>query len=87
MEVVLQWLDELDDVVVAALSCHERLRRAALNAGFLAALALVGCELGAAAVEWMPLLSALSAAGVAVWAGTAAAGALLEGRSSIPARA
>jgi hypothetical protein len=86
MECVLQWLDELDDVVFAVLLQHDALRRGALRTGFVATLTLAGCEL-AAAFEWIPLLTAIAAGSVAVWSSSAAAAVLASARRRAPARA
>ena len=70
MEVVLQWLDELDDCLFVAALLWERLRRAALKLGLSAAFALAGCELFAAGVRgagWVPVLAAVALASVGLW--------------------
>ncbi|HEX5045937.1 MAG TPA: hypothetical protein VFX89_02360 [Gammaproteobacteria bacterium] len=69
MEVVLQWLDELDDCLFAGALLWERLRRGALKVGLSAAFALAGCELFAASMRagWVPALAAVSLASVGLW--------------------
>jgi hypothetical protein len=69
MEVVLQWLDELDDCLFAGALLWERLRRGALKLGLAAAFALAGCELFAAGVRagWVPALAAVAASSVGLW--------------------
>ncbi len=67
MEVVLLWLDDLDDVVFSLALKWEQLRRSVLSVGFVAALALAVCELSLIATELTPALSVLSAASVAAW--------------------
>jgi hypothetical protein len=69
MEVVLQWLDELDDCLFAGALLWERLRRGALQVGLSAAVALAGCELFAAGVRagWVPALAAVALASVGLW--------------------
>ncbi|MEO8465850.1 MAG: hypothetical protein ABI640_10965 [Gammaproteobacteria bacterium] len=67
MEVVLRWLDDLDDLAFALASRWEELRRAVLGVGFLAALAVASCESSLVATELTPLLSVIAAASVAAW--------------------
>ena len=69
MEVVLLWLDEIDDWLFAGALLWERLRRATLKVGLAAASALAGCELFAAGVRanWVPTLAAVALASVGVW--------------------
>ena len=69
MEVVLQWLDDLDDCLFAAALLWEWLRRGALKLGLSAAFALAGCELFAAGVRagWVPALAATALASVGLW--------------------
>ena len=53
MEVVLLWLDDLDDALFSAALVWERLRRVVLQIGLAAALALAGSELAAIAThQW-----------------------------------
>jgi hypothetical protein len=67
MEVLLLWLDDLDDVVFSLALKWEQLRRSVLRVGFVAALALAVCELSLIATELTPALSVVSAASVAAW--------------------
>ena len=67
MEVVLLWLDDLDDVVFSLALKWEQLRRSVLRVGLVAALALAVCELSLIATELTPALSVVSAASVAAW--------------------
>ena len=67
MEVVLLWLDELDDVVFTLALKWEQLRRSVLRVGFVAALAVAACELSLIATELTPALSVVAAASVAAW--------------------
>jgi CHASE2 domain-containing sensor protein len=67
MEVVLLWLDDLDDLVYSAALAWERLRRLCLRLGLLSACALAGCELSLAAIQWTPTLAIVAATSVAVW--------------------
>jgi hypothetical protein len=71
MEVVLLWLDDLDDALFSTALAWERLRRFVLQAGFASAVTLAAAELAAIATEWVPALSYVAAASVAAWsAGT-----------------
>lgn len=67
MEVVLLWLDDLDDALFSAALGWERLRRLILQIGLAAAFALAGSELSAIATQWWPAFSAVAAASVAAW--------------------
>jgi hypothetical protein len=69
MEVVLLWLDELDDCLFVGALLWERLRRASLKVGLAAAFALAACELFAAGVRagWVPALAAVALASVGLW--------------------
>ena len=69
MEVVLQWLDELDDCLFAGALLWERLRRGALKLGLSSAFALAGCELFAAGLRagWAPGFAAVALASVGMW--------------------
>lgn len=91
MEVVLQWLDELDDavftVVFALLLRRDALRRTALGVAMLSSFGLAGCELAAAPLEWMPCLTAIAAVSLAVWAWAALATGFARLRAAPAARA
>jgi hypothetical protein len=67
MEVVLLWLDDLDDVVFTLALKWEQLRRSVLKVGFVAALAVAACELSLMATELTPALSVVAGASVAAW--------------------
>ena len=67
MEVVLLWLDDLDDVLFSAALVWERLRRIVLQIGLAAAFALAGSELSAIATSWWPAYTAIAAASVGAW--------------------
>jgi len=67
MEVVLLWLDDLDDVVFVLVSLWARLRRFCLQVGLYAALLLAACELSRMADEWSPALAGIAGSSVAVW--------------------
>jgi hypothetical protein len=67
VEVVLLWLDDLDDLVFAAALKWESMRRAVLTVGLLAAIAEASCELSMTAIDWTPMLALIAAASVAMW--------------------
>jgi hypothetical protein len=67
MEIVLQWFDELDDLVISCLSLWQGLRRFCLAFGFVAACGLHLLPLlGADASRLLPLHDAALAA-LALW--------------------
>jgi hypothetical protein len=68
MEIVLLWLDELDDVVFVVTTFWERTRALCLQVGLLASVALAGCELTAEPAHWSPALASVACSSVVVWA-------------------
>jgi hypothetical protein len=72
MEVVLLWLDDLDDVLFSLALVWERLRRTVLGVGLSAAFALAAADLAAFATQWAPTFSYVAAASVGVWLAGAA---------------
>jgi hypothetical protein len=67
MEVVLLWLDDLDDVLFSAALVWERLRRIVLQIGLAAAFALAASELSAIATHWWAAFTAVAGASVGTW--------------------
>jgi hypothetical protein len=67
VEVVLLWLDDLDDLVFTLALKWEQLRRGVLSVGFAAALAVATCESALIGIELTPVLSVIAAASVAAW--------------------
>jgi hypothetical protein len=67
MEVVLLWLDDLDDVLFSAALVWERLRRVVLQIGLAASVALAGSELSAMATQWAAAFSTVAAGSVSAW--------------------
>jgi hypothetical protein len=67
VEVILLWLDELDDVVFVLASLSFRLRQRCLQIGLMSALTLVGVELVVEAPKWASALASVAGASVAVW--------------------
>jgi hypothetical protein len=71
MEVVLLWLDDLDDALFCVALAWERLRRAVLQVGLASALVFAATELAAIATAWTPALWYVAASSVVAWlAGT-----------------
>jgi CHASE2 domain-containing sensor protein len=68
MEIVLLWLDDLDDLLFSVALRWERARRAFLEVGLLAAVALAASERMHVAADWAPLFANVAAASVAAWA-------------------
>jgi len=67
LEVLLLWLDELDDVVFVLASLSHRMRHRCLQVGLAAALSLVGVELVVEAPRWASALASVAGASVALW--------------------
>jgi hypothetical protein len=67
MDVVLLWLDDLDDAVFVLISHWERLRRLCLQIGLFAAFTLAGCELSLTAAEWSLALASVAGSSVLIW--------------------
>jgi hypothetical protein len=67
MEVVLLWLDDLDDLVFSAALAFERSRGALLKVGLAASYGIVGAELSIGAARWAPTLAVVAAMCVAAW--------------------
>jgi hypothetical protein len=64
MEVLLLWLDELDDLVFGLALLWERLRRVVLQIGFVAALAV---QFSPPPLAYDGLLAGIALASVLVW--------------------
>jgi hypothetical protein len=67
MEVVLLWLDDLDDALFSVALAWERLRKGVLKIGLLAALGLAASDLSSLAARWAPVLCWVAAASVGAW--------------------
>jgi len=67
MEVVLLWLDDLDDAVFCVALAWDRLRRGVLKVGLVSAILLAAAELSAIATVWSPAFSGVAAASVMAW--------------------
>lgn len=67
MEVVLLWLDDLDDLLFSMALAWDRLRRAVLQIGLGAAFSLAASEHLPVLAELTPILACLAATSVAAW--------------------
>ena len=87
MEVILQWLDELDDLIYSGVLLWERMRGACLWLGLLASLGLH------AAARWdlpfghLVLLINVSVFSVVAWSTITLAGLALDKRATRPRKA
>jgi flagellar biosynthesis protein FliQ len=68
MEIVAQWLDDLDDLVLALPLILERLRWRCLQVGVLAAVILAGTALAGRFLTLMPALVSVAMTSVLLWA-------------------
>ena len=76
MEVVLLWLDDLDDLLFVALGAAERLRRFCLQVGLGAAVALACAERSLLAPDLTSAAAGIAAASVGLWLTVALCGTL-----------
>jgi len=85
VEIVLLWLDDLDDLLFSIALVWERLRRALLQVGLSAAFGLAATDVTAVATAWAPLLCGVAALTVSAWLVGAAARVYYdrEARSSL----
>ncbi|NIW25343.1 MAG: hypothetical protein GWN29_12680 [Gammaproteobacteria bacterium] len=67
MEIILLWLDDLDDLVFAVVYAVERLRWAILEIGFAAACGLAVVSFADVLVSWVPALFLTALASVMFW--------------------
>jgi len=67
MEILLQWLDDLDDLVFAVACGVERFRWPCLKIGFTAACGLVVIRFADILVGWVPALIWTALASVMLW--------------------
>jgi hypothetical protein len=68
MEIVAQWLDDLDDLILAMPVVLERLRWRCLQVGVLAAVILAGMALAGCFLTLMPALASVAMTSVVLWA-------------------
>lgn len=67
MEVVLLWLDDLDDALFSLALEWERLRRLVLKVGLVASFGLAASELSVLAAAWAPAFFYVAATSVGAW--------------------
>lgn len=67
MEIILLWLDDLDDLVFAVVYDAERLRWPCLEIGFTAACGLVVGRFADILASWIPALAWTALASVMFW--------------------
>lgn len=67
MEIILLWLDDLDDLVFAFVYAVERLRWPCLEIGFAAACGLAVVSFADILVSWVPALFWTALASVMFW--------------------
>lgn len=67
MEVVLLWLDDLDDALFSLALAWERLRRLVLQVGLAASFGLAASDSFALAAQWAPALFYVAATSVSAW--------------------
>lgn len=67
MEIVLLWLDDLDDLVFSTALVWEQARQFCLKIGLLATFTLVACEVFLTAPVWAPAFALVAAGSVCFW--------------------
>lgn len=80
----MQWLDDLDDLVIAIVHSVERLRWPCLQIGFGAAVALALATNANAAQAWLAALTWTAIASLLLWASAIALAGLPETRARAP---
>ena len=67
MEVVAQWLDDLDDLVFVLPLAWERMRFWCLNVGLASALTLCAIEIGRVFIDWALTFALVALGSVIIW--------------------
>ena len=67
MEVVLLWLDDLDDAIFTLALAWEPMRQMCLQIGLMGALLLALAEFLAVAAPWSQIFSTVAAGSVIAW--------------------
>ncbi len=67
MEVIYQWLDDLEDLIFSFVLTWERLRLRYLQAGFAAALILLAVQSSEVRTPWAPTFAWAALGSVAIW--------------------
>ena len=78
MEIILLWLDELDDFVFVITAFWERSRALWLQVGLLASVGLAACEVTVEAARWSPALAGVACTSVVAWTTGATLTALMR---------
>ena len=68
MEVIAQWLDDIEDLFFALPLAWERLRMRCLHVGLMSALILAAQQGFRVLVEWSPTFALAAALSVCIWA-------------------
>jgi len=68
MEIIMQWLDDLDDLAFALIQAAERLRWPCLELGFAAACTLWLAQFADAVGVWVPMLACVALGSLVLWA-------------------
>jgi len=68
MEVVAQWLDDLEDVIFVLPHAWERLRAWCLHLGFLSAVMLQAQQISRVLTEWSVAFALAAGISVCIWA-------------------
>lgn len=87
MEIVLQWLDEIEDTVFTVALVWETLRRALLQIGLCAAVALQFTLSAAYALAYAKLLAGVALSSVLVWIASLVVSQLARSLARRPAAA
>jgi len=67
VEVIYQWLDDLEDLIFSLILRWERLRLRYLQAGFAAALILLAIQSSEVRTPWAPTFAWAALGSVAIW--------------------
>jgi hypothetical protein len=68
MEIIAQWLDDLDDLVFAVALVLARLRRPFFRVGLGSASTIAAVQTANTLAAWIPALVATGLGGLAIWA-------------------
>ena len=74
MEVIAQWLDDLEDMIFALPLAWERLRLWCLHIGLISALILGGIHVSRIFTDWAPTFATAAVLSVTIWTAGLVAG-------------